>query len=132
MLKKILAKMKQYRLEELDVYQLSMEFGENIWDIAINWSFLAQDTIGKQMIRSSDSIAANIAEGYGRFHYKENKQFCYYSRGSVLETKTWLRKANSRKLITEDQHSLFITKLETIHIKLNAYIKSIGKPSLVP
>ncbi len=124
--------MKQYRLEELDVYQLSMEFGENIWDIAINWSFLAQDTIGKQMIRSSDSIAANIAEGYGRFHYKENKQFCYYSRGSVLETKTWLRKANSRKLITEDQHSLFITKLETIHIKLNAYIKSIGKPSLVP
>lgn len=124
--------MKQYRLEELDVYQLSMEFGENIWDIAINWSFLAQDTIGKQMIRSSDSIAANIAEGYGRFHYKENKQFCYYSRGSVLETKTWLRKANSRKLITEDQHSLFITKLETIHIKLNAYIKSIGKQSLVP
>ncbi|MDO9185694.1 MAG: four helix bundle protein [Bacteroidota bacterium] len=124
--------MKQYRLEELEVYQLSMEFGENIWDIAINWSFLAQDTIGKQMIRSSDSIAANIAEGYGRFHYKENKQFCYYSRGSVLETKTWLRKANSRKLITEDQHSLFITKLETIHIKLNAYIKSIGKQSLVP
>lgn len=124
--------MKQYRLEELDVYQLSMEFGENIWDIAINWSFLAQDTIGKQMIRSSDSIAANIAEGYGRFHYKENKQFCYYSRGSVLETKTWLRKANSRKLITEDQHSLFITKLETIHIKLNAYIKSIGRQALVP
>jgi len=124
--------MKQYRLEELEVYQLSMEFGENIWDIAINWSFLAQDTIGKQMIRSSDSIAANIAEGYGRFHYKENKQFCYDSRGSVLETKTWLRKANSRKLITEDQHSLFITKLETIHIKLNAYIKSIGKQSLVP
>ena len=124
--------MKQYRLEELEVYQLSMEFGENIWDIAINWSFLAQDTIGKQMIGSSDSIAANIAEGYGRFHYKENKQFCYDSRGSVLETKTWLRKANSRKLITEDQHSLFITKLETIHIKLNAYIKSIGKQSLVP
>ena len=84
--------MKQHRLEELDVYQLSMEFGENIWDIALNWSFLAQDTIGKQMIRSSDSIAANIAEGYGRFHFKENKQFCYYSRGSVLETKTWLKK----------------------------------------
>ncbi len=122
--------MKQHRLEELDVYQLSMEFGENIWDIAINWSFLAQDTIGKQMIRSSDSIAANIAEGYGRFHFKENKQFCYYSRGSVLETKTWLSKANSRKLITEEQHSQFIAKLETIHIKLNAYIKSIGKASL--
>ena len=122
--------MKQHRLEELDVYQLAMEFAEGIWDIAINWSFLAQDTVGKQIIRSADSIAANIAEGYGRFHYKENKQFCYYSRGSVLETKTWLRKANSRKLITEDQHSQFLSKLETIHIKLNAYIKSIGKAPL--
>lgn len=122
--------MKQHRLEELDVYQLSMEFGENIWDIALNWSFLAQDTIGKQMIRSSDSIAANIAEGYGRFHFKENKQFCYYSRGSVLETKTWLKKAINRKLITQEEHSQFLSKLEIIHFKLNAYIKSIGKASL--
>ena len=122
--------MKQHRIEELEVYQLSMELGENIWDTAVNWSFLAQDTVGKQIIRSADSIAANIAEGYGRFHYKENKQFCYYSRGSVLETKTWLRKANSRKLITDERHSQFLSKLETIHIKLNAYIKSIGKASL--
>lgn len=37
--------MKQHRLEELDVYQLFMEFGENIWDIALNWSFLAQDIL---------------------------------------------------------------------------------------
>ncbi len=118
--------MKQHKLEELDVYNLSMEFGENIWEVAINWSFLAQDTIGKQIIRSSDSIAANISEGYGRFHFKENKQFCYYSRGSVLETKTWLKKAANRKLITQEQHSGFLLKLETIHIKLNAYIKSIG------
>ncbi len=119
--------MKQNKLEELVLYQLSMELGESIWDIVVKWDFLAKDTVGKQIIRSSDSIAANIAEGYGRFHYKENKQFCYYSRGSVLETKTWLKKANQRKLITDEQHSLFLLKLETIHFKLNAYIKSIGK-----
>lgn len=119
--------MKYIRLEELEVYQLSMELGETIWDVTTNWSFLAQDTVGKQLIRSTDSIAANIAEGYGRFHYKENKQFCYYSRGSVLETKTWLKKAVNRKLLTEDQYLESISKLEIIHLKLNAYIKSIGK-----
>lgn len=71
----------------------------------INWNFLAQDTIGKQMIRSSDSIAANIAEGYGRYFFKENRQFCFYSRGSILETKTWLKKAKNRNLITDEQYN---------------------------
>lgn len=80
--------MKYIRLEDLEVYQLSMELGENVWNIVITWNFLSQDTIGKQLICSTDSIAANIAEGYGHFSYKENKLFCYYSRGSILETKT--------------------------------------------
>ncbi|MEJ5995551.1 four helix bundle protein [Pedobacter sp. Du54] len=47
----------------------------------MSWDFCAKDTIGKQICRAADSISANIAEGYGRFHYKENKNFCYYSRG---------------------------------------------------
>ncbi len=119
--------MKIYVLENLDVYNLSNEFADEIWNIVINWSFLAQDTIGKQMIRSSDSIAANIAEGYGRFFFKENRQFCFYSRGSILETKTWLKKAKSRSLISIEQYNNLFSKLESIHIKLNAYMKFIGK-----
>lgn len=122
--------MKYIRLEDLEVYQLSMELGENVWNIVITWNFLSQDTIGKQLIRSTDSIAAiaaNIAEGYGCFSYKENKLFCYYSRGSILETKTWLNKAHNRKLITDEHFTTLITSLEKIHIKLNAYIKAIGK-----
>jgi four helix bundle protein len=82
----------KYVLEDLDVYNLSNEIADEIWDIVIKWNFLAQDTVGKQMIRSSDSIGANIAEGYGRFFYKENRQFCFYSRGSILETKTWIKR----------------------------------------
>jgi four helix bundle protein len=79
------------------------------------------------MARSADSISANIAEGFGRFHYKENKNFCYFSRGSVIETKGWLKKAKTRNLITSDRFEDLFQKLETIHIKLNAYIKFIGK-----
>ena len=60
------------------------------------------------------------------FFYKENKQFCYYSRGSLYETKTWLTKANNRKLITDEEFNVFLKDLERIAIKLNNYINSIG------
>lgn len=123
--------MKQYKLEELGTYQLAMQLGEEIWQIATKWNYLAVDTIGKQIIRSSDSIASNIAEGYGRYFYKGNKQFCFYSRGSILETKTWLRKARNRNLITEEVFDSLIKNLETIHIKLNTYIKFIDKNQTV-
>ncbi|HEY0030625.1 MAG TPA: four helix bundle protein [Bacteroidia bacterium] len=119
--------MGKYVLEDLEVYNLSNELADDIWNIATKWSFLAQDTIGKQIIRSSDSIAANISEGYGRFFYKENRQFCFYSRGSILETKTWIEKAKNRELITEEEYKNLFSKLELIHIKLNAYLKFIGK-----
>jgi len=75
------------RLEDLDVYNLADSFSNEIWDIVINWDYFAKDTVGKQLARSADSISANIAEGFGRFHFKENKNFCYFSRGSIIETK---------------------------------------------
>lgn len=84
-------------------------------------------SIGTQFVKAADSISANISEGYGRFFYNENKQFCYYSRGSLLETKTWLTKSFKRKLITENTYKKIIEKLEQNHIKLNAYIKSIKR-----
>jgi len=74
------------KLEELQVYQLAMEMAEKIWIIVVNWNYFEKDTIGKQFVRAADSIAANLSEGFGRYFYKENKQFCYYSRGSLFET----------------------------------------------
>ena len=114
------------RLEELNVYQLAMNVGEKVWVIVSKWDYLAKDTVGKQLVKSVDSIAANISEGYGRYHYKENKQFCYYSRGSLYETKTWLKKAHDRRLIVDDDFQSLQNELETIAYKLNNYIKSIG------
>ncbi len=114
------------QLEELQVYQLAIQLAEDIWKLAIKWNYLAQDTIGKQIIRSSDSVAANISEGYGRFFYKENRQFCYYSRGSLYETKTWLTKALNRNLIDPILYDQLSAAIDTLSIKLNNYIKSIG------
>jgi four helix bundle protein len=114
------------KLEDLQVYQLSMEIAERIWKIVVEWDYLAKETIGKQLIKAADSMAANLSEGFGRYFYKENKQFCYYSRGSLFETKTWLKKAQLRDLI-DDQKFIQLNKdLDTIAIKLNNYINTIG------
>ena len=61
-------------LEELNVYQLAMSLGERVWAAVAPWDFFAKDTVGKQLVRAADSVAANLSEGFGRFHYKENKQ----------------------------------------------------------
>jgi len=115
------------KLEELLVYNLSMDMAEKVWNIVIKWDYFFKDTIGKQLIRSSDSIAANLSEGFGRFHYKENKNFCYYSRGSLFETKTWLTKAHNRNLMSDEDFNFFNKEIDNIGVKLNNYIKSIGK-----
>lgn len=63
------------KFEEMRTYQLALELAEKVWEIVIKWNYFERDTVGKQLVRAADSIAANISEGYGRFHYKENKQF---------------------------------------------------------
>jgi four helix bundle protein len=116
-----------FKIEELEVYQMAMDIGERVWNIVIKWNFFAKDTVGKQLVKAADSVAANLSEGYGRFFYKENKQFCYYSRGSIYETLTFLKKAHSRNLITDSEFSQLKQDIELISKKLNAYINSIGK-----
>src|ERR1700742_1994280 len=100
--------MSYYNLEDLEVYQLAESFSDEIWFIVTGWEYFAKDTVGKQMVRSADSIGANIAEGYGRYHYKENRNFCYFSRGSIIETKGWLHRSKARNLITEEQFNLLL------------------------
>ena len=115
------------KLEDLQVYQLSMEIGEKVWNIVINWDYFLKDTIGKQLVRAVDSVAANLSEGFGRYHYKEAKNFSSYSRGSLYETKTWLTKAYNRNLISEEEFEIFNNEINNIGVKLNNYIKSIGE-----
>lgn len=117
----------EYTLEKLEVYNLAESFSDEIWNIVVQWKIFLRDTIGKQIVRSADSISSNIAEGYGRYYYKESKQFYFYSRGSIQETKSWLNKCNRRKVIEESKCKDLLQKAELILIKLNAYIKFVSK-----
>lgn len=114
-------------LEDFKVYNLSMEMGNRIWNEVAKWNSFERETIGRQLVRSADSIAANLSEGLGRYHFKESKNFNYYSRGSLFETKTWITKAFQRNLLTKEQYTEFIQELDTIGKMLNTYIKSIGE-----
>ena len=114
-------------IDEVIVYNSAMELGEKIWTIVDKWNYFAKDTVGKQLVRAVDSIAANLSEGFGRYHYLENKHFCYYSRGSLYETKTWITKAHNRKLITDVDFNIFKNEVNSIGKMLNNYIKAIGK-----
>ena len=114
------------KLEDFKVYNLAMDLGEEVYSIVIKWDYFDKDTAGKQLVRAVDSIAANLSEGMGRYHYKERKHFSYYSRGSLFETKTWLTKASNRNLIQKELIEQLLRDIEVIGVKLNNYIKTIG------
>ena len=114
------------RFEDLDIYQLAVDLADKVWNICIRWDYFAKDTVGKQFVRSADSISANLAEGHGRYHFKDRLNFCYYARGSLEETKSWLSKAIRRGLISPENKEINQI-LEILPKQLNAYITSIRK-----
>ena len=117
----------EYILEKLEVYQLAESFSDEIWFLVVKWDNFKKETIGKQLVRSADSISANIAEGYGRYFYKESKQFYFYSRGSIQETKSWLSKCGRRGIIEPEKCNELLAKSEKILAMLNAFIKFVAK-----
>ena len=112
--------------EELRVYQAAETISDLIWEIVSRWDYLAKDTVGKQMVRSADSIGANIAEGSGRGSFQDNRRFVKIARGSLYETRHWLRRAYSRKLLTGEDVDKLKPLLDQLAPQLNAYLKSIG------
>jgi four helix bundle protein len=117
-------------INDLQVYQLAMVMGEQVWAAVAKWDLFARNTVGKQVVRSADSVAANLSEGFGRYHFKENIHFCYIARGSLLETRTWLDKARRRQLITEEVYTQFDRDINVLGVKLNNYLKALGKKTI--
>ena len=114
------------KLIDLEVYKVALEIGDKVSVIVNTWDYFHKDTLGKQFVRAADSIALNIAEGYGRFFFKENKNFNYYSRGSAFESTCCLRKAVKRNLISEEENIALRLLFEKYLKLMNGYIKSIG------
>ncbi len=118
--------MTKTHFENLQVYQLSEKLSDEIWKIVLTWDNLAKNTVGAQIIRSADSVGANIAEGSGRGSDLDYKRFIKISRGSLYETRHWLRRAFKRNLLSKEQIETLTPLIEELTPKLNAYLRSIG------
>ncbi len=112
------------QLEDLRIVKLAEELEDRIWDIVMKWPYFAKDTLGKQVVRSADSIGANISEGYGWHHKNDIIRFLFYARGSLQETKFWLRRAVKRNLITLEVFAEFKKGLDALAPQLNAFIRA--------
>jgi len=109
-------------LESKRVYQRAEELADRIWELVISWEWFPKRTVGVQFTDAADSIGANIAEAGGRFHPGDVRNFLFFARGSLRETKYWLRRARSRGLIVEQEFLALDEELEQLAREINGCI----------
>ncbi|CEJ45540.1 MULTISPECIES: four helix bundle protein [Nostocales] len=116
--------------QNLQVYQLSEKLANEIWLIVQKWDYFAKETVGKQIVKSTDSIGANIAEGNGRYNIQDNQRFVKIARGSLNETRHWLRLAYQRNLLSQEDVDKIKPIIDELSPKLNAYLNSLKNKSV--
>lgn len=114
---------KNFKLEDLSSYEIATRLASLVYSEVKNWNLLDQRTTGTQFIRCTDSIAANIAEGFGRYHKKDKIKFFYNARASVFEAAHWARTAISRKLLDKEQGNQIMSLLRKLPKEINSLIK---------
>jgi four helix bundle protein len=115
--------MNYLSLKDLSSYNIAFDLSNYVWDIVIKWDYFAKDTVGKQFVRSVDSISANIAEGFGRYYKKDKILFYRYSYGSIQESISWIEKAKVRKLVNTEQYKNISNQLEKLPKEVNSLIR---------
>ena len=110
--------------EKLEVYQKAVDFAEknsNLTDSFPRGHFYLTD----QLNRASLSIAANLAEGNGRWHPRDRKQFFWIARGSAQECVPLLEIAKRKKFIQTEEHQKLVQELESICKMILGLIKGL-------
>lgn len=112
--------------ENLQVYKLAEKLADAVWTLVMGWESFAKSTVGRQIVCAADSVGANIAEGTGRGSFQDNRRFVKVARGSLNETKHWLRRAYQRGLLGAEDVERIRPIIDELAPKLNAYLQSIG------
>ncbi len=115
------------KLTDLEVWKKSRSFRNEISKLVKDFPGNEKYKLVDQIIRSSRSVTANIAEGHGRFHYQENIQFCRMARGSLLETFDHLTVALDEKYIQQDIFEELVSKNDELCKMMNGYINYLKK-----
>lgn len=116
-----------YKLEDLETWKKARDFRIEISKLCKTIPKDEKYRLSDQLIRASRSIPANIAEGYGRFHYQESIQYCRQARGSLLECKEHLYCAFDESYLDSNKLKELIFQLETLQKLLNGFIAFLRK-----
>jgi four helix bundle protein len=114
-------------LEGLRIFQFAEDLADAVWAEVVTWKPFFRDTVGRQLVEAADSVGANSAEGHGRYHYREEITFDYYGRGSLRETRYWLRRARTRRMIADETFQNLMEKVDQLEPQLNAHINSLER-----
>ena len=118
--------MERSHFEKLEVYKMAVKIADVVWNMVGGWKRFERDTLGRQLVTAADSIGANIAEGCGRGSLQDNKRFVRIARGSLNETRHWLKLAYKRKLLQQKHIAQIKPLIDELAPRLNAYLNSIG------
>ena len=113
--------------ETLECYKLARELRNEVASFCKTLPKEETYRLKDQIVRSSRSVSANIAEGYGRHHHQENLQFCRTARGSLSETLEHLLTALDEEYLTNSQYTQLRIQLEESWKVLNGYIAYLKK-----
>jgi four helix bundle protein len=113
--------------ETLECYKLGREFRKEVSKFCKSLPKQEEYRLKDQLIRSSRSITANIAEGYGRHHHQENLQFCRTARGSLTETLDHLNTAQDESYLPDEQYEALRGLLVETWKVLNGYISYLKR-----
>ena len=108
--------------EDLETWKKCRQLRQDISKLIKRFPIEEKWRLTDQLIRSSRSVTANIAEGHGRFHYQDNLKFCRNARGSLNETLDHLICANDEEIISTNEFNDLRQKYNECHRLLNGYI----------
>lgn len=112
---------------DLEVWKKARLLKNEIKDLTDSFPSEEKFRLTDQLIRSSRSVTATIAEGHGRFTYKDQVHFCIMARGSLSETLNHLIDAFDCKYISQEQLIFYKEKIEEVHKLINGYITFLRK-----
>ena len=114
---------KYLNLNDISAYKIAFHLSNYVWDIVVKWDHFAKTTVGAQFVEAVDSVSANIAEGFGRYHKKDKIKFYRYSSGSVKESFDWNEKSKVRNLLTPAEYGHIYEQLSLLPKEINSLIK---------